>query len=218
MQHRWFLGRGFYSVLLAAVALALVAGISYWLVEASGEAGIEKTEVAPVPEAGLKMVMTQLVAYDVSSATSGAEVRAATARLLQGWRGFHLQQVRARFSEAADETAAPGLLSSASGPVHFQADEGWVDSGEGNLLLAGNIHGRRESDGMEIEAERLEYERAVDELRLFRVRLHSPKFEKTDSVVTTDSRLLHMRSGKSNTPRIVHPFFQRFGGGEVHDE
>jgi len=71
---------------------------------------------------------------------------------------------------------------------------------------------------MEIEAERLEYEQAVDEIRLFDVYLRTPKFEKRDSVVTTDSRLLNMRSGKSNTEREIHPFFQRFGRGEEDDE
>jgi len=211
--------RVFNSALLVVVALGVLAGISWWLTVSSqvskGDEP-EQSQASQAPGAGLKVVVTRLAAREISAGTSGSEVRAATAQLLDGMRGLYLQQVEARLAGSGGPSSS-GMLSGATGPVLFRADEGWVDLSEGNLLLAGNIYGRRESDGMEVGAERLEYESAVDEVRLFTFWLRKANFEKRDSFMITDSGLNRLRSGTGDLPRSTHPFFQRYGGGKKYD-
>ena len=212
--------RGLYTLALAAVALGLFAGISVWLVFASQEAGqpgATRNGPGESVEPSLQLTLTQLVARQVSSATSRVEVQAATAELLESGKGFHLEQVEVSMTGAAGEVA-PGLLSGATGPAFFRADEGWLDSGEGNLLLDGDIYGRRESDDLELAARRLEYEPAADEIRLFDVRLRRGEFEKTDAFLITDARLERLRSGTGGVQPSEHPFFQRYGGGKGDED
>jgi len=212
--------RVFYSLGLAVVAVGLLAGISLWLFLVSEEVEEAGWVHAGHQEPGAQnpqLTLTQLVARQLSSATCVAEVRAATAQLLEDWQGFHVRQVEVSLSGAAGESA-PGFLSGATGPVHFEADEGWIDSSEGNLLLTGDIHGRRASDGLELWARRLEYEPALDEVRLLAVRLRRPPdFEKQDPFLVTDTGLKRLRSGVAESGRSRHPFFQRYGGGGVDE-
>lgn len=203
------LHRVLFSGLLAALALAGVIGGSIWLILVSS-APVLHREVSRKPgekePQAVRMVLTRLMAQQLSPATAPVRIEAATARSLEGWSRLALEGVEARASEISG-SLLPGASGESSFSAFLRADRGVVDLKQGNLVLSGDVHAQR-SDGVSIRSKRLEYEAARDEIRFVTAEIRSPKVTNVAGVIVTDSRLNRIRFAKSHP--VKHPFFRKY--------
>jgi hypothetical protein len=177
------------------ITLLLLVWITAWLMkEEPGLAGRKEPRVKRQSSGSFEVVLQDLEARQVTSATAPAVLRAETTILTQGWRVLYLQNVEIDIPRM-ENLAAGGDIGQMTGPASLRGDQGWVDMRRFNVLLAGDVLGRG-GQGREIAASRLEYEPAKDEIRFVTATLRGRGYEDYAPVIVTDSQLDRIEFGR----------------------
>ena len=206
---RRFLGREF----LAILVIGILGGISSWLLLESHRSDKEEAYLRGkqqrIPPNQKNIVLTKLVAQELTQDTSSPQIRAGTAYLLKGWEILEVQNIDVQIP-SIKSPKIPGFNEEEPISGFLRAQNGWVNLKTGNLVMQGDILGQS-SDGKSITAKRLEYESKKDELRFSEASVRSKEGYTQTPCLVTNSHMTRLES-KKKFPEGTG-FFRTYGKG-----